>query len=107
MALVGVAVVIFTATNMVAVTVEIDPFGLGLDALRPLQLPLAFVILISLALGLVVGVVMMRLTAWPIYRDARRSQRELTVLRKENAKLMETLKAADHPASIALPATKR
>lgn len=111
-----IAVIIFAVTNMHTVVVELDPFGFGwaegwrtatADGAAAIQIPLAFVIFGVLAIGLVLGVVLMRLVAWPIYRDHRRQRRELDGLRAEIAKLQTTLKNTDHPASVAaLPAPR-
>lgn len=106
-ALLLLAVVIFGVTNMAPVSVEIDPFGLGIEAFRPIEMPLAFVIFSVLLIGLILGVVLMRLVAWPVYRERREHKREAARLRTELAKLQERLKRDDHPASVALPAPKR
>ncbi len=108
MSLVLLAIVIFAGTNMKTVSLEIDPLGLGLEALRPVEAPLAFVILGVLLIGLVFGVFFMRLASWPVYRERNRQKREIQTLRRELEKLQETLKEADHPESVAmLPSPRR
>ena len=97
----------FTVANMAPVRVVLDPFGLGVAALAPIQAPLAFVALGFVAVGMILGVVLMRLALWDALKNARRHAAEVKALHKENARLREALKAADHPASIALPASRR
>lgn len=106
-ALLMIAVVIFAVANMQAVAINLDPFGLDIQLLQPIFMPLAFVILCALGAGMVVGAVLMRLTAWSIYGEHRRQTRELDTLRSENRRLQATLKAADHPDSAGLPALRR
>lgn len=106
-ALLMILVVIFAVANMQSIAINLDPFGLDIAALAPVHVPLAVIILSSLGAGLVIGAVLMRLTAWSIYGERRRQSRELDSLRSENRRLQATLKAADHPDSAGLPALRR
>lgn len=100
-------VIIFAVTNMGDVTIEMDPFGLQVDALQPVTLPLAFVILGSTAIGLVIGVVMMRIAAMPVYAENRRRGRDIKKLEAENARLQESLRSSDLAETVPLLAAPR
>lgn len=105
----GIAALVFAVTNMHDVEIHLDPLGLGVETLRSLQVPMAFVILSAVAVGLIIGVVLMRLVARPIYSDNRRQRREVERLRGEVSRLQESLRAADGGVRMpaALPAPRR
>lgn len=97
---------VFAFTNMHDVRIVLDPLGLGIEAIETMEIPLAYVILASVALGLIVGVGL----AWDAYRPTRRAlnaeRREAHHLRRENERFVEALKTADHPESAGPPAAR-
>lgn len=105
-ALVIVIATVFAFTNMHPVTITLDPIGLGFEALQEVVTPLAYVILVSIGFGLIVGVGL----AWDAYRPTRRAlnaeRREAHMLRRENERFVEALKASDHPESAGPPAAR-
>ena len=72
----------------------------------PLRLPLAVVIIGTLALGLVVGVLLAYDATRPTYRALAAERREARLLRRENARVVDALKAVDSPESAGPPATR-
>ena len=105
---VGVIVLatIFAFINLHDVSVNLDPLGLGFDVLQSAQIPLAFVILGSVAVGLIVGVMLMWLSTWPSQRALSSERREARKLRRENERMSEALKQADHPDTAGPPVVR-
>ncbi|MCI4662691.1 MAG: LapA family protein [Neomegalonema sp.] len=94
-------------TNSQPVEINLDPFGLGFAALQPRQVPLFYIILAALALGLIVGIVMLYDKYRPVRRSLRDSNREVVVLRRQNEQFRQSMKAMDNPDSVAPPALPR
>lgn len=105
--LILLAAAIFAVINMQVVEVVIDPLGLGFQALKPLFLPLAYVIFLSLGVGLLVGVLLENDRGRPNRRELREKRAEVAKLRAEVQRMHQTMKAADHPDSAGLPVIRR
>lgn len=96
-------VALFAIANMHEVRVELDPFGLNLDALKAFEMPLAVVIFATLAIGLLVGVVLENDRGRPVRREMLRQRAEIAQLKQDAARMQQAMKEADHPDSAGLP----
>lgn len=94
---------VFAFINLHIVDVNLDPLGTGLESLEQARLPLAFIILGSVALGLVLGVVLSYDATRPARRELRAQKRQAQDLKRENDRMTEALKSADHPDTAGPP----
>lgn len=97
---------IFAFINMQSVTVHLDPLGLEFEALAAVEMPLAFVIIASVALGLIIGVLWMWGAYRPTSRALRAERRTVRQLERENERAIQALKTSDHPDSVGPPARR-
>ncbi len=110
-------VIVFAVANMNNdVAVRIDPLaGLeaesgpaaGAESEGVFALPLPFIILGALAIGLVVGVMLENDRGRGHRRELRRERRRAGELEAELRRVQEAMKAADHPDSAGLPVARR
>lgn len=96
----------FAFINLQTVEVHLDPLGLGFEAMQTVRTPLAFVILASVALGLILGWALSVDATWQTGRALNAEKRTAKKLKLENEKMMAAMKAADHPDSAAPPARR-
>lgn len=96
-------VALFAIINMHDVRVELDPFGLNLEALKAFEMPLAVVVFATLAIGLLVGVVLENDRGRPVRREMLRLRSELAALKEDASRMQRAMKDADHPDSAGLP----
>lgn len=111
-------VIVFAVANMKNnVAVRIDPLaGLETEAAPPpegagvaegmFELPLPFIILGALAIGLLVGVMLENDRGRRARRELKRERRRSADLETELRRAQAAMKAADHPDSAGLPALR-
>lgn len=97
------AVLLLAVSNMQPIEVVIDPFALQLDALAPLVMPLSLLVLLSVGVGLFLGVVLEHFRGRHVRRRLRESKREAGALKSENDQMHAAMKKSDHPDSAGLP----
>ena len=89
LAVLGIVLVTLCLANTAMVELKVLPRGLtGLFGFQErVHLPLFAVILLSIALGILIGFVWEWLREWRIRRTAERREREVRALEQENRKL--------------------
>lgn len=105
-ALAIVLATVFAFINLQIVEINLDPLGLGLDSLQAVETPLAYVILGSVALGLVIGFFLSYDAMRPTRRALRDERRQTKALLRENERVTEALKTVDHPDSAGPPVAR-
>lgn len=97
----------FAAMNMQTVEVTVLPFAVTDTSVTSFAMPLAFVIFVSLLVGLLVGVMLEHDRERPIRRERTEKSRELAKTRNELAQLQSALKQSDTPETAALLLPRR
>ncbi|MEO1330094.1 MAG: hypothetical protein AAFW46_10560 [Pseudomonadota bacterium] len=100
--------ILFAAQNMHGIEIRLLPFAPSDDSITAIDgVPLIFVILAALLIGLLVGVMLENDRERPFRRELNEKARELSHVRSELAKLQSALKQSDTPETAALLLPKR
>lgn len=95
-----VAMALFMVANKETVAVNFDPIGLGYEFLQPRTMPLYGVMMISLTIGLILGLLFLRVAYVPVRRSERDNARQVVLLKRENERMRQSLKAMDSADSV-------